>query len=56
MSYFTSQEVENPVQIIKYDELSRFKPILKLKVTFVENLFIFKPFVGDFCTFRFVTK
>ena len=24
MSYFISQEVENPVQIMKYDELSRF--------------------------------
>ena len=30
MSYFTSQDVENPVQIIEYDELSRFQPILKL--------------------------
>ena len=44
MSYFTSQNVGNPVQIIKYVELSRFQPILKLKVTFVESLFTLKPF------------
>ena len=44
MSYFTSQNVENPVQIIKYVELSKFQSILKLKVTFVEHLFTLKPF------------
>ena len=48
MSYFSSQEVENPVQIIKYDELSRFQPILKLSVTFVESLFTLKPFLVIF--------
>ena len=38
MSYFTLpclQNVGNPVQIINYVELSRFRPILKRKVTFV---------------------
>ena len=36
ISYFTLQEVEiHAVQIIKYDKLSSFRPILKLKVTFV---------------------
>ena len=30
MLYITSQNVGNPVQIIKYVDLSRFKPILKL--------------------------
>ena len=44
MSYFTSQNDGNPVQIIKYVELSRFQPILKLEVTFVESLFTLKPF------------
>ena len=44
LSYFTSQNVENSVQIIKYVELSRFQPILKLKVTFVESVYILKPF------------
>ena len=29
MSYFTTQEVGNPMQIIKYFELPRFQPILK---------------------------
>ena len=29
MSYFTTQEVGNPMQIIKYVELPRFQPILK---------------------------
>ena len=56
MSYFTSQEVRNPVQIIKYVELSRFQSILKLSVTFIENLFTLKPFIGDFYKFRLVTK
>ena len=36
MSYFTSQEVGNPVEIIKYIELLRFQPILKNPVTFDE--------------------
>ena len=52
MSYFTSQEVGNPVQVIKYVNLSRFQPILKLKVTFVGNLVTLKPFFGDFYEFR----
>ena len=30
MSYFTSQKVGNPVQVIKYVDLSKFQPILKL--------------------------
>ena len=30
MSYFTSQNVGNLVQIIKYVELSRFQPILRV--------------------------
>ena len=50
MSYFTSQEVGNPVQVIKCVELSRFQPFLKLSVTFVESLFTLKPFkavLGD---------
>ena len=38
-SYFTSQEVGNPVQIIKNVELSRFQAILQNPVTFVESLF-----------------
>ena len=29
MSNFTSQEDENPVQVIKYVDLSRFQPILE---------------------------
>ena len=37
MSYFTTQEVGNPMQIIKYVELPRFQPILTLKT-----------FIGDF--------
>ena len=44
MSYFTSQNIGNPVQIIKNVELSRLQPILKLKVTFVVSLFTLKPF------------
>ena len=44
MSYFTLQNVGNPVQIIKYVELSKFQPILELKITFVEGLFTLKPF------------
>ena len=44
VSYFTSQEVGNPVQVIKCVESPRFQPILKLSVTFVETLFTFKPF------------
>ena len=46
MLYYTSQEVGNPVQIIKYMyvELSRFQPILRNAVTFVESLFTLKPF------------
>ena len=42
MSHFTSQSVGNPVQIIKYVDLSRFQPILKLKGTFVEKNIYFK--------------
>ena len=42
--YFTSQEVGNPVQEIKCVELSRFQPILKLSVTFVESLFTLMPY------------
>ena len=48
MTYFTSQKVRNAVQIIKYVELSRIQPILKLEVTFVASLFTLKPFFGDF--------
>ena len=44
MSCFTLQKVGNPVQIIKYVKLLRFQPILGLLVTFVEILFISKPF------------
>ena len=46
-SYSTSQNVEKKkktLQIIKHVELSRFKSILKLKVTFVESLFTLKTF------------
>ena len=56
MSYFTSKEVENPVQIMKYDELPRFQPILKLEVTFVKSLFALELFIGDFYKFRLMTK
>ena len=31
MSYFTLQEVEIPMQMMKYDKLSTFQPILNLK-------------------------
>ena len=48
VTYVTSQEVGNPVQIIKYIELSRIQPILKFNITFVESLFTLKPFFGDF--------
>ena len=34
--------VRNTVQIIKYVELSRIQPTLKLLVTFVESLFTLK--------------
>ena len=44
MSYFTSQEVGNPVQMIKYVKISRWTTLLNLQVTFVERLFILKPF------------
>ena len=43
-SYFNSQNVGDLMQIIKYVELSRFQPVLKLKVTFVESLLTLKPF------------
>ena len=59
MSYFTSQEVGNPMQIIKNVELSKFQAILQNSVTFVESLFIQKPFKAVFCDFykfRLVTK
>ena len=48
MSHFTShaQNVGNPVQIVKYVELSKFQPIIKLKVTFGKSLFTEKPFKG----------
>ena len=39
MSYFTSQEVGNPAQIIKNVELLRVQAILQKPVTFVESLF-----------------
>ena len=42
-SYFTSQEVGNPVQRITNVELSKFQPILQNSVTFVESLFTLKP-------------
>ena len=44
ISYFTSQEVGNPVQIIKNVELLRFQPILQNLVTLVESLFTKKSF------------
>ena len=44
MPYFTSQNIGNAVQTIKYVELSRFQLILKLYVTFVDSLFTLKPF------------
>ena len=44
MSYLTLQNFGNPVKIIRYVELSRFQPFLKLKVTFVECLFTLRPF------------
>ena len=44
MSYVTSQNIGNPVQIIKYVGLYRFQPILKLKATFVESWFTLKLF------------
>ena len=48
MSYFTTQEVGNPMQIIKYVELPRFQPILKHQFNFVGSLFTLKTFIGDF--------
>ena len=48
MSYFTTQEVGNPMQIIKYVELPRFQPILKHYFNFVGSLFTLKTFIGDF--------
>ena len=39
MSYFTLEEVGNPVQILKNDELSRFQAIMQKPGTFVESLF-----------------
>ena len=48
MSYFTTQEVGNPMQTIKYVELPRFQPILKHKFNFVGSLFTLKTFIGDF--------
>ena len=49
ISYFTSQNIGNPVEIIKYVELSRCQPILTLKVKFVENLFTLRPFKAVYC-------
>ena len=45
MSYFTSQNVGNPVQIIKYVQLPRFLSF------FVERLFTLKPFKAVYCWF-----
>ena len=56
MSYSPSQNVGDPVQIIKCVELSNFQPIIKFKVTFVESLTPLKLFIGDFYKFKFVTK
>ena len=59
MSYFNEHNIGNPVQIIKYVELSILQHILKFKVTFVESLFTLKPFklfIGNFHKIRFVTK
>ena len=48
--------VKNTVKIIKHVDILRFRPILKLLVSFVSSLFTFKPLIGDFYKFRFVTK
>ena len=42
MSYFISQEVENLVQVVKYDELSRFQLIIKLLSQFCWKFIHFK--------------
>ena len=51
MSYFTSQEVVNPLLIIKNVELSRFQLTLQNPVTFIESLFTLKPFKAVYLRF-----